>query len=74
MNKKITTGRKLVLSRETVRRLTSAELEGVAGGRPKQTIMTQCDCPSFGCTDPAPGSRVATACTGTDIPTGTACP
>ncbi|HTE49339.1 MAG TPA: class I lanthipeptide [Kofleriaceae bacterium] len=74
MNKKIMTGRKLVLSRETVRRLTSAELESVAGGKPKQTIVTQCDCASFTCTDPVPISRIHTACTTTDMSNGTACP
>ncbi len=63
MNKKSTTTRKLILHRETVRRLTSAQLAGVAGGRWNQTIETQCECPTFTIDDPLPISRVETSCT-----------
>jgi hypothetical protein len=67
VNKKSTTTRKLILHRETVRRLTSAQLAGIVGGRWNQTIVSQCECPTFTCTDPEPSSRVNTACTGTDM-------
>lgn len=67
VNKKSTTTRKLVLHRETLRHLTSAELGRAVGGMINQSRVTQCDCPTFMCTDPVPSSRVATACTGTDM-------
>jgi len=63
MNKKSPTAKKLVLHRETVRRLTNAELAGVAGGRWNQTTVTQCECPTFTQDDPLPMTRVNTACT-----------
>ena len=55
--------KKLVLHKETVRHLTSAELTGVAGGRINLSRVTQCECPTFLCGDPMPASRVNTACT-----------
>jgi hypothetical protein len=67
VNKKILGGRKLVLNRETVRRLTTAEQEGVVGGRWNQSIITQCECPTFGCTDPVPSTLVNTACNVTKV-------
>ena len=64
MNKKTT--RKLVLHRETVRNLTSAELGRAVGGMINQSRVSECDCASFEhvCDDPVPSSRVNTACTG----------
>jgi len=70
MNKKSSTPRKkLVLNKETVRRLTDAELRGVAGGMINQSRVTECDCGTAGCptgteNPPVPSSRVNTACTG----------
>lgn len=45
--KKIT--KKLALNKETVRQLDKSELTEVAGGRPNETRMTQCDCVTFTC-------------------------
>jgi hypothetical protein len=68
MNKKTT--RKLVLHRETVRHLTSAELGRAVGGMINLSRASECDCASYNisCEDPVPSSRVNTACTGTDMP------
>jgi hypothetical protein len=66
MNKKITTTRKLVLHKETVRHLTSADLGRAVGGMINQSRVTNCDCASYEhvCDDPVPMSRVETACGG----------
>jgi len=67
MNKKVTATRKLVLHRETVRHLTSAELGRAAGGMINQSRVSQCDCASYAivCDDPVPMSQVQTECGGT---------
>ncbi len=63
MNKEDSTPRKkLVLHKETVRHLTGAELTGVVGGRMNMSRVTQCECPTFMCGDPAPASRVNASC------------
>jgi hypothetical protein len=64
MNKKTT--RKLVLHRETVRNLTSAELGRAVGGMINQSRVSQCDCASYEhvCDDPVPSSMANTSCTG----------
>ena len=63
MNKKITTSRKLVLNRETIRHLSATDLGGVVGGMINQSRVSQCDCPTFTCDDPAPSSMANTSCT-----------
>jgi hypothetical protein len=65
MNKKAT--RKLVLHRETVRHLTSADLGRAVGGMINLSRITQCDCPSYAivCDDPVTMSQVQTECGGT---------
>jgi RES domain-containing protein len=65
MNKN-TTRRKLVLHRKTVRRLTSAQLARIAGGRWNQTIVTQCECPTFTCDTTDNVTRNQGECTLTD--------
>jgi len=64
MNKPSNPRKKLVLSRETVRHLSTDQLQGVVGGMINLSRITQCECPSrLGC-EPDPGvSRVHTACT-----------
>jgi hypothetical protein len=66
MNKKSTTTRKLVLHRETVRHLTSAELGRAVGGMINLSRASECECASFQyvCDDPVPSSMANTACTG----------
>lgn len=40
--------KRIALGRETVRNLTQASLEHVAGGRINLSRQTQCDCPTLG--------------------------
>lgn len=50
MSKKDNTPRKkLVLNRETVRQLSTADLKGVVGGMINLSRVSQCDCPTFMC-------------------------
>ena len=39
--------KKIVLQRETIRNLGTAQLGRAVGGRMNETIVSQCDCPTF---------------------------
>jgi hypothetical protein len=67
MNK--TNRKRIVLGRETVRHLTPAALQGIAGGAINLSRHSQCDCPTVGGCGPdtLTISAVGTACTVTKV-------
>jgi hypothetical protein len=55
--------KRIELGRETVRHLTLASLQDIAGGRKNESRLTECECPTaLGC-GPGTGSLLFTTCT-----------
>jgi hypothetical protein len=55
--------KRIALGRETVRHLSLASLQDIAGGKNNESRLTECECPTaLGC-GPGGGSLLWTTCT-----------
>ena len=54
--------KRIALGRETVRHLTQASLQNIAGGRKNESRLTECECPTATGCNPGDGSLLWTTC------------